>query len=116
VENASNEIKQHIFIDQNTKIKGIICYLQNKNKANLEPQIMLKEHALLEGFLFCEQQLELLGNVHGSVYTKGFITKQFGAIYQNHIYNGEISNTALMEEFVDFPLENLDTKVMKWLY
>jgi len=117
VEDTSNqELKKHIFIDQNTRVKGIICYLQDNTKHRFEPQIMLKKDASLEGFMYCEQQVELLGSVYGSVVTTGFITKQFGSIYQNHIYNGSISSVALMDAYVGFPLENLESKVMKWLY
>ncbi|MEM6719235.1 MAG: hypothetical protein AAF611_07985 [Bacteroidota bacterium] len=117
LEVTSNEqIKKHIFIDKNTNMHGIVCYLQDKTKNNFEPQVMLKENTTLEGFLYCQQQLELLGNVYGSVFTRGFITKQFGSIYQNHIYNGSISSVGLQEEYVGFPFENLDYKVVKWLY
>ncbi|MEM6685020.1 MAG: hypothetical protein AAF617_04410 [Bacteroidota bacterium] len=110
------EFKKHIFIDQNTSVKGIVCYLQNETEHRFEPQIMLKEHTQLTGFLYCEQQLELLGDVYGSVYTGRFITKQFGSIYQNHMYNGHILCDQLEEEYVGFPLGNVAQKVMKWLY
>lgn len=113
---SNKEEKKHIFIDKHTSVQGIVCYLQDETKVRFEPQIMLKENSKLEGFLYCEQQMELLGNVSGSVYTNGFITKQFGSIYQNHIYNGTISSTKLINEYVGFPLENLESKVMKWLY
>ncbi|WP_298507517.1 hypothetical protein [uncultured Kordia sp.] len=113
---SNQELKKHIFIDKNTSIKGIICYLQNETKNRFEPQVLLKENTTLEGFLYCEQQIELLGNVYGSIYTSGFITKQYGSVYQNHIYNGVISSTELIDEYVGFPFENLDYKVVKWLY
>ena len=115
-ETSNQEMKKHIFINENTNIKGIVCYLQNETNNRFEPQILLKENTTLEGFLYCEQQLELLGNIDGSVYTSGFITKQFGSVYQNHIYNGTVSSTELMNEYVGFPFENLEYKVVKWLY
>jgi hypothetical protein len=113
---SPTEKKKHIYIDQNTSIKGMVCYLQNENKSRFEPQVLFKENTTLEGFLYCDQRLELLGNVYGSVYTNGFITKQFGSVYQNHIYNGTISSVALIDEYVGFPFENLEFKVAKWLY
>ncbi|EDP94644.1 hypothetical protein U8527_06780 [Kordia algicida OT-1] len=117
LEEVSNSTeKEHIFIDTDTTMKGIICYLQNKTNNRFEPQILLKENTTVEGFVYCQQQIELLGNIEGSVYTKGFITKQFGSVYQNHIYNGTISNVALINEYVGFPFENLDYKIVKWLY
>ena len=111
-----NKQKKYIFIDKNTTVKGMVCYLQNITKNRFEPQVLFKENTTIQGFVYCEQQIELLGNVHGSVYTSGFITKQFGSIYQNHIYNGTISSAKLLNEYAGFPLENLDYKVAKWLY
>lgn len=108
--------KKNIFIDENTTIKGMICYLQDKTTVRFEPQVLLKENTIVEGFVYCEQQLELLGNIRGSLYTSGFITKQSGSIYQNHLYNGVISSSELIDEYVGFPFENLDYKVVKWLY
>jgi len=113
---STGEKKKHIYIDNNTSIKGIVCYLQNETKNRFEPQVLMKENTVLEGFLYCEQQMELLGNVFGSIYTSGFITKQFGSVYQNHIYNGGVSSLELIDEYVGFPLENLEFKVVKWLY
>ena len=116
-ENDSQENKkQHIFIDENTIVKGMVCYFQDTTNNKFEPQIILTENTTIEGFVYCEQQLELLGNVYGSMYTSGFITKQFGSVYQNHIYNGTISSTKLLNEYVGFPFENLESKVVKWLY
>lgn len=117
LENDSpKNIKQHIFIDENTSVKGMVCYFQDKTNNRFEPQIILTKNTTIEGFVYCEQQLELLGSIHGSLYTSGFITKQFGSVYQNHIYNGTISSTELLNEYVGFPIENLDYKVAKWLY
>ncbi|WP_420571657.1 hypothetical protein [Kordia sp.] len=108
--------KKNIFIDEDTTIKGMVCYLQDNTTVRFEPQVLLKESTKIEGLVYCEQQLELLGSVYGSLYTSGFITKQSGSVYQNHMYNGVISSSELMDEYVGFPFENLNYKVVKWLY
>ncbi|WP_430412797.1 hypothetical protein [Kordia sp.] len=114
--NSNQEVKKHIFIDENTTIRGMICYLQDKTNNRFEPQLLVTKNTIIEGFVYCQQQMELIGSVYGSVYTSGFITKQFGSVYQNHIYKGTISSTELMDSYVGFPFENLDYKVAKWLY
>ena len=107
---------KNIFIGKNSKIQGIVCYLQDETIHRFEPQILFKENTTLEGFVYTNQQIELLGSIYGSVYAKGFITKQFGSVYQNHIYNAAISSRELMDEFVGVPFDDLNYKVVKWLY
>lgn len=114
--NLEEENKKKIFIDESTTIKGMICYLQDKTTNTFEPQVIFANNTHIYGFVYCEQQAELLGTIYGSMYTSGFITKQFGSIYQNHIYNGTISSSELIEEYVGFPFDNLEYKVAKWLY
>ncbi len=94
----------------------MVCYLQDKTTNRFEPQLVFSKNTQVYGMVYCEQQLELLGNIYGSMYTSGFITKQFGSVYQNHIYTGTISSSELAEEYVGFPFNNLDYKVAKWLY
>lgn len=112
----SQEDKKNIFIDEDTTVKGMICYLQDNTTNTFEPQLIFAKNTNIYGVVYCEQQLELLGTLHGSMYTSGFITKQFGSIYQNHIYNGTISSSELTSAYVGFPFENVDYKVAKWLY
>ncbi|WP_046758580.1 hypothetical protein [Kordia jejudonensis] len=112
----NNTESKQIFIDENSIVKGMICYLQDRTTDRFTPQLIFSKNTEVYGIVYCEQQLELLGSIYGSIYTSGFITKQSGSVYQNHIYNGTISSSELMDEYVGFPFENLDYKVAKWLY
>jgi len=105
-----------IFINSNSSIKGIVAFLSKNEKSNYKSQLYIDENSFITGEVYCDQNLELKGSVYGSVYTNNFITKQFGSVYQNHIYNGSILQNKLPQQYVGIQIENSISKVSKWLY
>lgn len=116
IQNQKVEKENHINIGKKTTIKGSIVYLNEKNKPNFDSQIFISERSTIVGEVYCNQNLELLGSVYGSVYTNNFITKQFGSVYINHIYNGVINSSELPKQYCGLPINNSSQKVAKWLY
>lgn len=110
-----DEIVQ-LLINSNTSIKGIVAFLSNNDTGSYLPQIIMDENSEVIGEVYCDKNFELKGEVSGSVYTNGFIAKQYGSIYQNHIYNGRILQGNLPQQYVGLPIENSIPKVSKWLY
>lgn len=107
-----------IFIDENTNVKGVVMY-QNESKentSNFNSQLILSKNATVTGEIYCNQNLEILGSVFGSVYTNNFITKQFGSTYVNHIYNGVINSKKLPKQYCGLSIDNSSLKVAKWVY
>ena len=115
---AANNIKNtnQIWIHSNTEIKGMVCYLSGDLKNNYQAQIKIEENARVTGEVYCDQNIELKGQVTGSVYTMGFIANQNGSVYQNHIYNGKIINDNLPKQYSGFLFEGEPKQVVKWLY
>jgi cytoskeletal protein CcmA (bactofilin family) len=105
-----------ILINSNTSIKGIVAFLSNDKTSNYMPQIIMEENSEVVGEVYCDKNFELKGEVLGSVYTSGFLAKQYGSIYQNHIYNGSILQNKLPKQYVGLPIENSIPKVSKWLF
>ncbi|EGV42210.1 hypothetical protein BZARG_385 [Bizionia argentinensis JUB59] len=105
-----------IIIDDDTIIKGLVLYLGVSKPNNHDVQVELKEKSKIIGEVYCNQNLELKGTVFGTVYTNNFIARQFGSIYQNHIYNGKIKVSELPEKYVGLPFNNSKKSVLKWLY
>ncbi|XLS30050.1 hypothetical protein ACJD0Z_04315 [Flavobacteriaceae bacterium M23B6Z8] len=109
-----------ILIAENASVKGMLLYLeQGKHKdgrPDFQPRILLEENSELVGEVYCQSNLELKGTIKGSVYTRGFVAQQFGSIYQNHIYNGNILGEELPKEYGGLPLENTSQTIIKWLY
>jgi len=114
-QNNNEEVNQ-IIIDKNTNVKGIIAFITEDKTDNYKPQILLEENTVITGEVYCNQNVELKGTVKGSVYTKGFIANQFGAVYKNHIYNGKILSSELPQQYCGLSLKNTQQKVVKWLY
>ena len=107
-----------IFIDENSTIKGVIVYKNTleENKTNFRPQLTLSEKSTVTGEVYCNQNIELLGSVLGTVYTHKFIVKKFGSVYINHIYNGTINSKKLPQQYSGLLMDKTSLKVAKWVY
>ncbi len=111
------EQQNKISIDENSTIKGVVVYQGQPKTNNYKPQMVLEYNAEVVGEIYCNQNLELKGNVYGSVFTSNFIANQFGSVYQNHIYNATINVNELPQEYVGLTFNNTKRKgVLKWLY
>ncbi|MFV0249061.1 MAG: hypothetical protein ACK5H1_08920 [Tenacibaculum sp.] len=108
----------NIFIGENTKVKGLIIYKNESEESdfNFNPQLFISKDATVTGEVYCNRNLELSGNINGSVFTSNFITKQFGSVYVNHIYNGTINSEQLPEQYLGLAINTKTEKVAKWLY
>ncbi len=112
--NSNNRETPSITIKEGAHIKGIITYLgQTKN---YKAQVFIDKHAEITGEIYCNQNLEVLGKIHGSVFTSNFVANQSGSSYQNHIYNAEISIDALSPNYIGLPFEGSKKNIAKWLY
>ena len=99
-----------------TEVKGVLLCLGKTRSDNYDVQVKIEDKARVEGQVYCEQNLELQGTVFGTVYTNNFLVKSNGTTYQNHLYDAEINNNELTEQYVGLPLETTSKQVMKWLY
>ncbi|MCG8208215.1 hypothetical protein [Tenacibaculum finnmarkense] len=118
----NNSQKEQILIDikEKSTIKGIVLFKQKnkKNSMTFNPQIIISKGSSITGEVYCNQNIELLGSVFGSIYTNNFITKQFGSVYVNHIFNGVINNSKLPKQYcgISFNNDKANLKVAKWVY
>lgn len=119
IESKNNRPKPNIAVGSNSLIKGFLVYLESQeNKQTFAPQIKIASGANIWGEIYCEQNLELKGDVFGSVYTAGFMALESGSIYQNHLFNGTINSSKLPQEYAGLPLQKNNTfkALTKWLY
>ncbi len=107
-----------VFIDSGSLVKGVLVYQNNSEERVFFPQIKVNTNATVIGQLYCEKNVELKGEVRGSVYTDGFMALENGNIYQNHLYNGSIDFNQLQEQFVGLGWNDTTApkKIVKWLY
>ena len=90
--------------------------MTDETSSNYDAQLSIDVNAKVLGEVYCDKNLALKGAVFGSVYTSNFIAKEFGSIYQNHLYNTTISQPDLAKQYVGLPFDNTISKVAKWLY
>ncbi|WP_264536592.1 hypothetical protein [Flavobacterium sp. N1736] len=113
---SNNSLDNKIFIDSNSAIKGVICYLQTKTVPDFQTQIVLEKDAKIKGQVYCNGNFELRGTVSGCVYTKQFTANQSGSIFVNHIYNGTIENENIPAIYGGIILDQQPKTVLQWLY
>ncbi|MEO1486504.1 MAG: hypothetical protein AAFU57_12200 [Bacteroidota bacterium] len=107
-----------IQIGKNSIVRGLACYLEKHSaKMPLFPNISIAENAIVMGEIYNQGALELKGTVEGSVSTTSFIAMEQGAIYQNHLYDGQINIKALPNSYTGLLYTNESpNSIMKWLY
>jgi hypothetical protein len=79
-------------------------------------QVRIDESSLIRGELFCNQNTELGGVVHGAVYTKQFVLNRSGSVYINYLDNARISKRALDFKLAGIAFEQRKQSKAKWLY
>jgi cytoskeletal protein CcmA (bactofilin family) len=104
-----------INLSKGSTVKGIISYFSNSEKSNYNAQILLDTKSVVFGEVYCQGNLELKGEVTGSVYTNSFIVHQSGGTYINHIFNGSIDSEKLPNQYAGLSFVKSSKSVAKWL-
>lgn len=113
-QNEETKNKPSVIIESGVKFKGVIIYKGEIH--NYKSQLYISKNSEIEGEVFCDKNLELLGKIIGSVYTSGFVANQSGSVYQNHIYNGNINANALANVYAGILFNDTQKGIAKWLY
>lgn len=111
----NNENNGGINLSKGSTVKGVISYFSNSVKSNYNAQILLGTKSVVSGEVYCQGNLELKGEVIGSVYTNSFIVHQSGGTYINHIFNGSIDSEKLPNQYAGLSFSNSSKSVAKWL-
>ncbi len=111
----SQQGENQIVINSNSVLKGLVCFISDRVSHRNQAQIVIEDHSTVVGEVYCEQNLEIKGRVEGMVYTRGFTARQFGSVYQNHIFNGEIIGDILPKQYSGLQFENSPLSVVEWL-
>lgn len=105
-----------ITLGKRTIVEGVLLNIREEEEFNFTPQIVVDESAVVKGEVYCQGNLELKGKVSGTVYTRKFIARQNGSVYQNHIYNGQIIAGELPEQYVGLQFDKQPSGIAKWVY
>lgn len=109
------KIENKISIAKNSNVKGILFFDSENKTTNYNSQIKIDKKAIVTGEVYCSQNVSLLGNVFGTVYTNNFIVKKSGGIYINHIYDGVINTKKLPTQYAGLQINQSSNSVAKWV-
>ena len=106
-----------IAIESGSSISGAIIYSNKGKSKGLPKYIGIDREATVTGEVYCDQALELKGNIYGSVTTGSLISFENGNTYLNHLFNGSINSDLLPGEYCGLVYDCETTNgIAKWLY
>ena len=113
--------EEPIFIADNSTIAGTVIYLDEReekmdNRMNSFTHIAIAPIGTVNGYVYCQGNVELMGTVTGAIYTDRFLSREFGSVYINHIYNGKVLGRDIDPAFGGLPFKESDKAIVKWLY
>lgn len=113
--------EEPIFIADDSSIFGTVIYLDKQeekenNRMNSYTHVAIAPTGKINGYLYCQGNVELKGAVIGAIYTNRFLAREFGSVYINHIYNGKILGRDIDPAFGGLPFKDSDKAIVKWLY
>ncbi|AFD06665.1 hypothetical protein Solca_1598 [Solitalea canadensis DSM 3403] len=116
IKKENTDTQPFIHIGENTSVKGIV-FTEMQTQDLKQTMIELKKNASVEGILYSNGFLHLLGNVFGTVYCNRFVLKTPVTYYENHMLDVQIDQSRLSPYFVSSSLfgEKNQKKVIKWL-
>jgi hypothetical protein len=105
----------YLQLKRNSSLKGIV-FLYQENKAVNEPYLKIEEGTEIHGEVYCPGQIEIRGNVEGSVSCHTFMLNTVSGSFENHLLNVSIDRTALSEHYSGacFDRKNV-SKNIQWL-
>lgn len=116
-EEIQQSFEPNIHLAEGAELRGFIIHIGNDEVNPYKPNIKINDRASVYGEVYCTDNVELKGNVYGTLFTANFVSLENGNIYQNHIYNGRIRSELLPKEYAGLNFENSNTNtVAKWLY
>ena len=113
--------EEPIFIADGSRIGGTVIYLDEReektdNRMNSIAHVAIAPLGEINGYVYCQGNVELKGTVTGAIYTNRFLAREFGSVYINHIYNGKVLGKNLDPAFGGLPFKESDKAIVKWLY
>jgi hypothetical protein len=112
----STKEKPRMIIGEGARLKGDIV-ITHKEGDQVKPEVKLSKGTLIEGQIYANGMVEMLGAIRGSLYCNGFVLRTPNATYENHILDVVIDYSSLSSNYagmVVFPLK-LKTKTLQWL-
>ncbi len=113
--------EEPIFIPDNSSVHGTVIYLDERiekmnNAMNLFTHISIAPMGIVNGYVYCQGNIELMGTVTGAIYTNLFLSREFGSVFMNHIFNGKVLGRNIDPAFGGLPFKESDKAIVKWLY
>lgn len=100
-------------INKNSYVEGSVVI----KSSGLFSHLKISEGASVSGQIFCPGQVELNGEIKGTLYCRSFLLTTPRAKYYNHLLNTSIDNKGLSPYYtgIDLLSETVQKSIIKWL-
>ena len=105
-------------VGANNRLTGVILSKCKKSDINLT-QIIIEASCHIQGIVYCNGYLQLVGTVSGEVLTDHFTYKTSASLYDNYLVDAHISKVELNSHFVTsgiFAQNETKNRIAKCLY
>ena len=111
---AKPQLQNGILINSNAQVNGsVVCLGKAENVKTVA--IKLEPKSKIVGELYSEDMIQVKGEIIGTCYTRGFLSKEKGSVYANHLFDANLNSNLLSEKYVGLPIEGSEKSVVQWL-
>lgn len=116
LDGSKNSTNPIILLGGNSKIDGTVTHIQEGFRRSFKPNVLIDKNAKVRGHVFCMGNLELRGDVFGSVWTTRFVLNTRASVYENHLLDCSIMQDSLPQPFAGMFFKSYSsTFPAKWL-
>ena len=113
---VSNQPTAQITMEAESELHGLLL-LSNQSGDYNKKLVKIEKDAKVIGQVYVDALVELSGQVLGNVTCRKFYLKTASSIYENHLFNAEIDNSKLPQDYVNgLVAQTIDyPAIAKWL-
>lgn len=106
-----------VVLNENDTLLGTIFSFKNDESILKEAAVVLKEKSFVTGQVYSNGYADVKGTIFGSLMSNKVILSTPSSVYENHLLNAVIDQTALSKYYTGINLveESTVKKVVKWL-
>lgn len=107
----------YLKMGEDVEFTGSVFSFSADQRRTNDLAVEIASTAVLKGVLYCEGNLELNGQVRGTVICNKFLLATPSGIYENHLLDGKIDRSGLPAEFASVRLEGEEnySKLASWV-
>lgn len=104
-------------IESHSEVYGGAVLISDSRQEYAQERLIIDDQSTIYGQVFCNQDIQLTGNVFGSVYCRNFYLKTRSSVYEDHLLNAVVDIEKLSKYYCGIPLISTGQReqIIQWL-